>query len=36
VKNVVNRGFLNEDDTWQNKHFVPGATDLRSYLLEGN
>jgi hypothetical protein len=29
----MNRGFLNEDDTWQDKYLALGAVDLRSYLL---
>jgi len=36
LENVVNRGFLKEDDTWQDKYVGPGAVDLRSYLLAGN
>jgi phosphatidylserine/phosphatidylglycerophosphate/cardiolipin synthase-like enzyme len=33
VKNAVNRGFLKEDDTWQDKYVAPGQVDLRAYLL---
>lgn len=33
VKNVVDHGFLSEDDTWQDKYVEPAAPDLRSYLL---
>lgn len=31
VKNVIDRGFLSVDDSWQDKYV--GAVDLRSYLL---
>jgi phosphatidylserine/phosphatidylglycerophosphate/cardiolipin synthase-like enzyme len=36
LQNVINRGFLNEDDTWQDKYLALGAVDLRSYLLVDN
>lgn len=34
VKNVINQGFLNVDDNWQDKYLAPGVKDLRSYLLQ--
>jgi phosphatidylserine/phosphatidylglycerophosphate/cardiolipin synthase-like enzyme len=33
VKKAVDRGFLREDDTWQDKYVAPGQVDLRTYLL---
>ena len=33
VTNVMNQGFLNVDDAWQDKYLAAGAVDLRSYLL---
>ncbi|OZI32222.1 hypothetical protein CAL29_30875 [Bordetella genomosp. 10] len=33
VKHAVNRGFLNENDAWQDKYVTPNQADLRSYLL---
>jgi phosphatidylserine/phosphatidylglycerophosphate/cardiolipin synthase-like enzyme len=33
VKNVLNKGFLQEVDTWQDKYLTFGPADLRSYLL---
>lgn len=33
---VVSRGFLNVDDTWQDKYLSPNAVDLRSYLLNAS
>ncbi len=33
VEKAVGRGFLREDDTWQDKYVAPGQVDLRTYLL---
>ncbi|MDT0136449.1 phospholipase D-like domain-containing protein [Acidovorax sp. PRC11] len=33
VEKAVDKGFLKEDDTWQDKYVAPGHVDLRSYLL---
>lgn len=33
VEKAVEKGFLKEDDTWQDKYVAPDQTDLRSYLL---
>lgn len=33
VEKAVDKGFLKEDDTWQDKYVAPGQTDLRGYLL---
>lgn len=33
VEKAVDKGFLKEDDTWQDKYVAPGQTDLRAYLL---
>jgi hypothetical protein len=33
VKKAVDKGFLREDDTWQDKYVAVDAQDLRAYLL---
>lgn len=33
VKKAVDKGFLREDDTWQDKYINADAQDLRAYLL---
>jgi len=33
VEKAADRGFLREDDTWQDKYVAPGQVDLRTYLL---
>lgn len=33
VEKAVDKGFLKEDDTWQDKYVAPVQADLRTYLL---